>query len=329
MNPIKDHLDNVNNFDYPVFNYVKTLFGGTEMMARYFHNNIYENVTNMKDYLCLIIPGTTPKLEEMINGNKEIILWMHNFVHQFAGENIEFLASEPFLKKVKYIIVASEYQKQETAKILNISLDKIVVINNGIPIFEYNKEKFNKVDKVKIIHTSSPDRGLWTLLNSLKYIEEDFDLEIYNNFYPDTIINDPELESLCEDPRITFFGKTPKKIVDEALANTHIFAYPAEYVETFCLSLAEAISAGCLPVYTNFGALPEVSNGCGIMYDKPFQNINHDKVFAENLTKAIKMIKNNEWDPSEQIKLINSKYSFEQMTKQWLNFDKSIQEKRS
>jgi hypothetical protein len=86
------------------------------------------------------------------------------------------------------------------------------------------------------------------------------------------------------------------------------------------------MSAGCLPVYSNFGALPEVSSGHGIIYDKPFKNINHDKIFAEQLTKAIKMIKNNEWDPSESIKLINSKYSFEQMNKQWLDFDKKIKE---
>jgi glycosyltransferase involved in cell wall biosynthesis len=135
---------------------------------------------------------------------------------------------------------------------------------------------------------------------------------MYNDFYPHTI------KDFKSDPRVRFYGKTPKATVLEAVENSHIHGYPSTYPETFCLSQAEAMSAGLICVTSDIGALPEVSNGLTRMYGYEDDLGKHEDLFAEHLTKAIEDIKAGNWNPEEQIKFVNSEYSWERHKERWL-----------
>ena len=44
-----------------IFDYKREVSGGTEYMARNFHNKILPNLKNIKNYLCLLLPGPNPE----------------------------------------------------------------------------------------------------------------------------------------------------------------------------------------------------------------------------------------------------------------------------
>jgi hypothetical protein len=302
----------------PLFKYNFEYFGGTEYMAKGFHKDIAPYVPKLRNYICIILPGAGVPINVLKDYDKEIIIWMHNTVVQFHPAVKELLYDEDISKKIKYIICVSEYHKNVVLSELPESYaNKIVVIPNAIEPLNPLPNKFTSVDKVKIIHASSPDRGMVQLLSSLRYVEEDFELNIYNNFYPETENNLHPL--LLNDPRVNFYGKTPRKIVYKAFEESHIHAYPSSYPETSCLAQMEALSAGCLSVYTDLGALAETSLGYGDMVTagiKPSE-------FAKYLSMAIKKIKMG-FDSGNQVSDINATFSWEAAKQNWINFSEML-----
>lgn len=304
--------------EFPIFDWNRNAFGGTEYMVTTFHKKIAPDLPKLKNYQCFVMPGNMPDMQFIEASDKSIILWMHNTIYQFSQQLINLFFTNRIIPKIKYIIVVSEFQKQETIKHLGVPEDKIVVIPNAIEPLKYNPEKFDSPKQIKLIHTSTAERGTHILLNAIKEIDEDFRLEIYNDFYPHYY---PEYEP---DPRIRFYGRTPKATVIEAIENSHIHAYPSVYPETFCLSQAEAMSAGLLCVTSDMGSLPEVSGGYGDMYKYDDDQMKHADIFAEHLTKAIKTIKEGSWNPTEQIEFVNNQYSWERHKERWLELHETL-----
>jgi len=288
--------------------------GGTEYMARNFREKILPYTPKLQNYLSVVVPGIVPNEDALYNSNKQIIMWIHNTPSQYSERALEILRNPKFLDKIKYFIAVSESGKQEILNEINIEPERIYVIPNAINLLQYNPIKFNKPDKVKLITVSSPDRGLVILLNSLPLIKEDFELDVFGSFNPDKFLE------LKPDPRINFYGFSSKATVFKHYEAAHIHAYPSTYVETFCLSQAEAMSAGLLCVTSDIGALPEVSGGHTTIYPFESDNVKHQEIFAKHLTKAICDIKSGNWNPDKQIEYANKTYSWEAIKDKWLEF---------
>jgi glycosyltransferase involved in cell wall biosynthesis len=297
------------------FRYTPTAFGGTEYMGRGWHKFIASYMPKLNKYSAYIIPGITPNLQGLINTNKELIIWMHNTPQQFDEDKLAILKDSKFIAKVKYFVVPSEEHKRLTLKEIPIESERIYVIPNALEPLSYDNVKFNKPSTIKLIHTSSADRGLEILINAIPHIKEDIRVEVYNDFYPDLQENVPPLDS-----KIKFYGKTPKATVREALENSHIHAYPSTYPETFCMSQVEAMSAGLLCVTSDIGALPEVSGGHTTIYPYEPDNDKHIEIFAEKLSEAINTIKSGNWNPEAQIEYVNKTYSWNAIKDKWLEF---------
>jgi glycosyltransferase involved in cell wall biosynthesis len=308
-----------------IFNYNKNFFSGTEQMASYFHKNVLPQKINFNNYQCYIIPGPLPFVRQMVEDKRDIILWFHIHLGQLVWRNFKESADYlfelndvRFLNKIKYVVVVSETHKKIMEKELNIESEKIIVIPNFLDPINKNKDKFNKTDKIKVIYTSAPDRSLKIIAESLKYIKDDFEMNIFSDILPDVHLEDPHVRTLSNDSRITFFGQTPKKVVHKYLENSHIWVHPLDFFqETFCISLVEALSAECLAIYPNYSALPEVANGFGMQYEHHKLSEMHAKIFAENLSKGILKIKNKEFDPKDQAEIINQKYSKKNFEQNW------------
>lgn len=293
-------------------------FGGTEYMARNFKELILPSVPKLRDYLSLIVPGVVPVFENIIKQPKDVIVWVHNTPEQFAPAYFYALKNPKFLEKVKYFIAVSEFSKKEIMRQLEVSSDKVYVIPNAIHPLKYSAEKFESLSKVKLINTSSPDRGIDVLLNSIAFIDEDFELEIFSKFNPD------EFDGYVPDPRIKFYGFSPKSTVKKHYEAAHIHAYPSTYPETFCISQAEAMSAGLLCVTPDIGALPEVSGNKTTIYSYTEDREKHTEIFAKHITDAIRKVKNGEWHPETQIEYINKTYSWDAIKDKWLEFHELI-----
>lgn len=309
------------NNNHPVFEANDNTFGGTEFALDYFHKNILKNLPKLHLYNCISLPGKTFKnFEEYTNDSTPIILWLHNTVDQYTENIYDFLKNKKTINNVKNIIVPSLFLKEDVIKYTGIEAEKVVVINYGFDPVKNKIDRFKNVEKVKIIHTSNPVRGMDILIKSLKYIDRDFELNIFNSFNPNLYTYNYSNSLSFNDERLFFHSYTPRKTILNELSKSHIFAYPSIYKETFCFSQAEAISANCLMVYHNFAALKEISFDIGINYKAPFDDDEHAILFAEKLTNAIDIIKTNSFNPGNQAEIINSKFSFENFKQQWINF---------
>lgn len=298
------------------FLYNKNKFGGTEYMGEFFKNNILPICPNFNKYQCYIIPGIMPTKETLIKDNREVIIWLHNLLCQLDEEVYKQLKT--IKNKIKNIIVVSNYHKHKLIHELDVDPKKIIVIENTTDFPEYNKEKFNNLKKIKLIHASASYRGTELLIHSVKHIKEDFVLNIYNDFDPYTLYG----KNFVLDSRINLHGIKKKSEVIKEFSKSHIHVYPSIFEETSCITQIEALSAGCLSVYSNYGALCETSLGFGINYNIPdILNLSeHSLIFAENLMIALDLIKNKNFNPDNQVEKITKKYSNDFIIKKWLDF---------
>lgn len=310
----------------PIFNFNTHIIGGTEYQAKTFHERILPNAPKFMDYLCMILPGKNIDNSGVLQWEGEILFWAHNLPSQFGPEITKFFWSGGVVSdKIKYVIVPSEYAKQKFHKETNFPLEKLYVIPNGIDPLKPNLDRFKKVDKIRITHTSGPNRGMMILLNAMKHLDQDFELNIFNDFFPEMYLED----DIMNDPRVTFWGKTPRKTMYKYLESSHIHAYPPIFLETFCIAMAEAMSAGLLPVYGNVGSLPEIIGGRGIYIDDIdnkfikdgyFQGDLYAEEYAKILSEGMDLILSGKWDPREQIEYVNSQYGWDTVTKKWYDF---------
>lgn len=304
------------------FCYKEEYFGGTEYMARYFHKNVAPYLPQLKQYTCLILPGQTDvPYNQLILEPKEIIIWLHNLVDQFGVQLYLLFTDKRFLDKIKYIITVSEYHRQDVINKTGIDPDKVLVIYNAIAPIENDITRFDNVDVPQIIYTSSPGRGLEVGLTALASLDIDFRLSIFNEIVPDLIKIDSSNKKILEDPRFYFYGKTPHRTVLDHMARSHIFMHTSNWHETFCLSLAEGLSANCLSVYSTFGSLKEIGSGYGISYDIDGKtNDQHAEIFKTKIVDAIQTIKSGKFDPADQAQVINDKFSWEAFKNAWIKF---------
>lgn len=308
-----------------VFPWDNNNLGGTEVAIKWFHKNVLPKMNNLQEFRCIAIPGRPHLLHEVFEGKKNIV-WLHLTPNQIDDNGLNVLKNEDFIETIHKIIVISNFHKKRTVSELGIDPNLVHVIE--YPIDEnisFDISKFNKVKKPKIIHASQAVRGLEVLLRVFEILDEDIELNIYNDFYPEQYDN-PALEKLMKDERITFYGKTPRATVLKSLHQSHIHAYPSIFEETSCLIQAEAMLAGNLCVYSNFGALPETSLGHGIMCD--FMSMSKMEEIVEDyknkLINAINIIKNGEFDPTQQIQDLKEKRNKEKIIQKWIDFDNSL-----
>lgn len=304
----------------PVFRYNEKFFGGTETMVKGFLKNILPEMKNITNYSNIVIPGYLPDTKTVGITGEKYIFWIHNNIDQFDLSIVKDILTNPLVRRAtERIIAVSEYEKKQISKEINIDLNKIVVIPNAIEPVTPTPGKFDNIDKIKIIHASTSTRGMELLLKAVPLIKEDFELNIFNDFYPD--LQHPYPLDGVNDPRVNFYGKTPRKIVYKFFADAHIHAYPSTYPETSCLTQMEALSAGCYTVHTDLGALPETSLGHGKMI--PFYKLTPE-LYAEELSKAIRMIKEQGYDYAKQVQDIHDNFTWDKAKQNWLAFDATI-----
>jgi glycosyltransferase involved in cell wall biosynthesis len=69
-------------------------------------------------------------------------------------------------------------------------------------------------------------------------------------------------------PNVIFTGRVSDEVLRDYYAKASVYAQPSLH-EGFGLSVAEAMLAGCIPVVSRAGSLPEVTGDIGIFFDTP------------------------------------------------------------
>jgi glycosyltransferase involved in cell wall biosynthesis len=215
--------------------------------------------------------------------------------------------------------------------------DSVVIKNSIIPL-ESSKRK--KSDKIRLVYTSTPHRGLQILIPVfLELVKQhpDLELNVYSSFklygWEERDAQYEELYEICRNhPNIKYHGTVSNEEVREGLLNADIFAYPSIWKETSCLCLIEAMSAGLLCIHPNLAALPETGMGLTWMYQWNEDIQAHAQSFYAVLAQGIDVMKNQreaiKADLALQKLQVDRVHSWEHKSQEWTALLQSLQQKK-
>jgi glycosyltransferase involved in cell wall biosynthesis len=249
-------------------------------------------------------------------------------------ENIKPLSNGGWNKFHKIIFI-SHHQKENWINRYDIPRSHCSVIKYALEPIEL-QEKPN--DKIVFVHHSNPQRGLSLLVDVFEKLCEEYDnieLKVHsswniygmNNRQSDYKKSDL-YQRLEKHPKIKNIGYLSNEELKKSLASSHIFPYPNIMVETFCLSLLEAMSAGLLCVHPNYGCLPETASNWTMMYDYHEKIIPHEERFYQELKKAIKIVNQKETQEhlKKQKEYVDYLFNWDRRTKDWINLLESLKD---
>ena len=303
----------------------KNAMGGTEQMKYGLQNRINPDVLDKFQIICSRVRDIDPSLIP--------IYWLHDLPQDPESQH---LAQGGFNKFEKLVFV-SNWQMQAYINHYGIPWYKCIVMKNAIdPIPSIPKP----TDKIKLIYHTTPHRGLNILIPVFIKLAEKYkniELDVFSSFeiYGWKERDEPyaALFKACEDhPQINYHGFKPNSVVREALQQAHIFAYPSTWVETSCIALMEAMSAGCLCIHPNLGALYETGSNFTWMYqyiEDPRDHMTALYGIVENAILAMETQQNDVIQYTSIAKSYADNYfNWERRRVEWTEFLSSILRKK-
>ena len=289
--------------------------GGTELMVE----GLWRRMGNELNAINLCING----YEEAHLDNRPLIVWMH---HDCDQDVVQWIHDQNKVARVAWFVFVSEWQKSRYLDRFGIPSRKCFVLRNASEAGHSNR-RWNPGKPLKFAYTSTPFRGLSVLLDAWgKLRPDDAELHIWSSMK----LYGPELtDSAYEDlydramasPNVAYHGIVPNEELRAALRDIDFLAYPSTFPETSCLSVIEAMAAGCRIICPSLGALPETTGTFARLYPYPTDPAAHADLFRDILAEEIR----NPWEghperAEEQQNFARETYDWAARVAEWRKF---------
>lgn len=195
----------------------------------------------------------------MYNASKRI-LWMHD-------PCVSGYVICPWETHYEHIVCVSNWHRHYFLSRHHIPESKVVTIPNGLDPLDFKEVPVWKKKPRRVIYASSPMRGLEELLSvwpTIAWRVKDAELHVYYGFEDWIALGGGDKAKRLQrtlgemaSKGVTNHGRVPPSKMIEEFYKGRVLAYPSTYPETFCLTALEAQAAGCIPVVSSLGALPE------------------------------------------------------------------------
>lgn len=247
--------------------------------------------------------------------NAKTVIWSHDLLTPGVENQDNY--SE--------VIALSPFHKNYMQAMQGVSPDKVWVSRNGIDPTRF--EDANSVCKVpgKVMFPSSPDRGLLEAMQIMDKVENpDKSLHVFYGF-DNMMKGPPQMQELAKmlkaeiDKRdyVKFHGNVQQNELASHFMESEVWLYPADFIETYCITALEAIASRCYPVATNIGALQNTVGqfadmGSADLLDERAKE-GHIDLYAQKVDDALW---NQKW---EKIDVPLTNYSWESVAKEWID----------
>ncbi len=250
------------------------------------------------------------------------VLWTQ---HAHDQPQIQFLRMAEEREKWDRFVFISQWQKERYLDTFGIERKKCTILRNAIsPAVEHapSGDPWFKTSRTPtLVYTSTPFRGLDVLLMAFPAIRAAFPaitLEVYSSL---SIYGEDEegpytvLYDMCRAMEgVQYFGSVAQSELAAALSRASILSYPNTFAETSCISVMEAMAAGCLIITARLGALPETSEGYAILLELSPDRIHYAKNFATTTIDTLQDVANN---PEKYRILLDSQVNYARDTLTW------------
>lgn len=217
--------------------------------------------------------------------SKPIICWLH---HDYNQPAVQWLRDDAAVQQVDTFVFVSHWQRERFQMIFHLPPERCHVLRNAI---DWRQDVTSRTGR-KFVYTSTPFRGLDVLLAAWERADmpEDAELHLFTSMALYGLAEGP-YEALYDKarkmPGVFYHGLRPNHEVRDALADMDFLVYPATWEETSCLSVIEAMAAGCQVICPTYGALPETTAGFARTYPWIEDPKEHARHFARLLETAI------------------------------------------
>ncbi len=273
-----------------------------------------------------------PELKKLAKEKTKIILWEQVTHNQPAAGG---LLESKIRDSADAFVFVSQWQMNCFLEKFNINKSKCAVIKNAIsPAFEdlFSKdEKILKHKKPILAYTSTPFRGLEPLLVMFPEIKRQVPeaiLKVYSSMdvYQKSDEEKKQYQYLyyaCMNTKgVEYIGSISQTKLSQELKSVLLLTYPAIWAETSCISVMEAMAAGCKVVTTALAALPETAEGFAFLIpanEKRAENradfINYTvKILKEFISKNSTSLEN---DLQAQTAFFNKNYTWKKRAYEW------------
>ena len=231
--------------------------GGTELQYALLQKHV-DNKLLEKFQITTSIPEKEPLSKDKIN-----ILWVQNSYDQ--PNLAPWFKDKSNHDKYDWYVFNSHWCVEKYRMMFDLPQDKCTVIKNAIEHFP-KITQHRKHEKIKMIYTSTPWRGLSVLLGARQLVKNELvELDVYSstqiygqNFHDaHKDIYEPLFEQARQLPNVKYMGYATNDYITNEMSNYNLFVYPNIWEETSCISAIEALGAGIHCITTNYGALYE------------------------------------------------------------------------
>lgn len=263
--------------------------GGTEQCKRAIQAKLPPELVDNFQVIC-------SRVRE-INPDKIRIYWVHDLPHDPETKHLDQENSRDRFHK---IVFCGHWQYNQYLAYLGMPCDhKLAVIDTPIEPFRDLKPK-SKEGPIRLIYTSTPQRGLQLLVPVFTKLSEKYDnihLDVFSSFaiygWEDADKQFSEIFDICKShPQITYHGFQPNDVVRKAYEDAHIFAYPSIWPECNSRALIEGMSAGCLCLHPNYAGLSDTSGGLTAQYQWDQDANTHANKFYQLLDHSVQIVNN-------------------------------------
>lgn len=288
--------------------------GGTEQTCRMIESNVSHEL--LEDFQ--IIPSRVGTIKE----DKIRVYHLHDLPNDPETNHLKDASSRDRFHK---LVFCGNWQYNQYINTLGISQnDKCAVIETPIEPIQY-KEKSK--DEIRLIYTSTPQRGLSLLVPVFEELCKKHDniyLDVFSSFsiygWSDADKQFQELFDRCKNhPKIVYHGFEPNDKVREALQNAHIFAYPSIWQECNSRALIEAMSAGVFCLHPNLAGLSDTSGNLTSMYQFEEDPNIHANKFYHLLDHSISIV--NADNTQNYLRFVkgyaDARFSISKIARQW------------
>ncbi len=298
--------------------------GGTELQLEYLCKYAKKELLDQVQ-ICTSVPEKIPLSKDKVN-----ILWQKNAFNQ--PNLYPWFKDKTNHYKYDWYVFNSHWNFERFRITFDLPLNRCLVIKNGIDPTIKSKTRFPMKDKpIRIIHHCTPWRGLSVLLGAMQLIKNPkitldvfSNTELYGKEFHEK--NDKEYQPLYEQAKkldnVNYIGYKSHEYILERMHEYNMFVYPSVWEETSCISLLEAMAAGCYSIVTNFGALYETGAEFAmyVPYDNDYRRL------AQKFAQAIEAAAKTLHEPvihqhlQSQINYTKSYYSWKKQAVSWNRF---------
>lgn len=311
----------------------QTAMGGTELMCLALQKYVSKNLLDKVQ-----IWPSRYRPEKVMHSLPQI-LWCHDLPGDPENDHLK----NGGYNKFERIVFVSNWQMQQFIAMYGIPWHKCIVIENAIesPKALNIEQKPKPTNIINLVYHTTPHRGLEILIPAFKNIcktlpDNKLHLTVFSSFkiYGWKQRDEPYkqlFEEIKNHPNMTYRGTVPNKDIREFLYNeAHIYTYPCKWQETSCISMIEALEAGCSAIHSNLAALPETTARHTNMYQYDSDMRDHLAIFQKRLLSHLHgfdlMTQDQHSDYIEQNKLYYSQFYWEYRVRDWEGFLQEVVE---